>query len=106
MQFLIGVGGPNLVPLFSPSRYLRLFILVVVAFGVSFEFPIVLVFLELAHVLTPARLRKSRRGAIVGIFIFAAVITPSQDPITLFAMAIPMCVFYEASILIGRLMKR
>lgn len=106
LEFLIGVGGPNLVPLFSPSRYLRLFILVVVAFGVSFEFPIVLVFLELAHVLTPARLSKSRRGAIVGIFIFAAVITPSQDPITLFAMAIPMCVFYEASILVGRLMKR
>ena len=106
LSFLIGIGGPNLVPLFSPSKYLRLYMLVVVAFGVSFEFPILLVFLQLAHILRSQQLSKWRRPAIVIIFIFAAVITPSQDPITLFAMAVPMCAFYEASILIGKLLKR
>ena len=40
------------------------------------------------------------------IFVIAAVITPSQDPYSLFAMAIPMCIFYEASILIGRILKK
>jgi Sec-independent protein secretion pathway component TatC len=42
----------------------------------------------------------------IAIFVFAAVITPSQDPITLFAMALPMYAFYELSILLGRVLKR
>jgi sec-independent protein translocase protein TatC len=60
----------------------------------------------MARVLTSRRLRNWRRPAIVIIVAFAAVITPSQDPISLFAMAIPMYLFYEAAIVIGRLMKR
>ena len=106
LRFLIGVGGPNLEAFFTPGKYLNLIVLMIVAFGVAFEFPILLVFLELAHVLTSRQLRKWRRPAIVIIVFVAAVITPSQDPISLFAMAIPMYVFYEASILIGRIMKR
>jgi sec-independent protein translocase protein TatC len=106
LEFLIGIGGPDLVPLFSPSKYLRLYLLVVAAFGLSFEFPILLIFLQLARILKSQQLKQWRRGAIVAIFVFAAVITPSQDPITLFAMALPMYAFYEASMLIGRLLKR
>jgi sec-independent protein translocase protein TatC len=106
LDFLIAVGGPELVPLFSPSKYLRLYMLVVAAFGLSFEFPILLIFLQLARILRSAQLRTWRRGAIIAIFVFAAVITPSQDPITLFAMALPMYAFYEISILIGKLLKR
>lgn len=106
LDFLVAIGGTNLEPLFSPAKYLRLVLLMMVAFGLSFEFPVVLVFLQIANVLTPARLRSWRRYAIVVIFVAAAVITPSQDPYTLLAMAGPMCVFYEASILIGRLLKK
>jgi sec-independent protein translocase protein TatC len=78
----------------------------IVAFGISFEFPVVLVFLLIARVLTTRQLRRWRRYAIVLIVTFAAVITPSQDPYSLFAMAIPMYLFYEASILIGKFLKR
>ena len=106
LDFLIGVGGPDLVPLFSPSKYLRLYMLVVLAFGISFEFPILLVFLQLARILRSEQLRKWRRGAIIAIVVFAAVITPSQDPITMLAMAFPMYGFYEISILLGRFLKR
>ncbi len=106
LNFLIGIGGPDLVPLFSPSKYLRLYMLVVVAFGLAFEFPILLTFLQLARILTSTQLRRWRRGAVLAIFVFAAVITPSQDPITLLAMAAPMYLFYEASILTGKLLKR
>ena len=106
LDFLINIGGPNLVPLFSPSKYLSLYMKVVLAFGISFEFPILLVFLQLARILNPRQLGKARRGFIVGIVIFAAVITPSQDPITLFTMALPMYVLFEASIIIGKLFKR
>jgi sec-independent protein translocase protein TatC len=78
----------------------------IVAFGASFEFPVVLVFLLIAHVITVQQLQHSRRWAIVGIFLFAAIITPSQDPYSLFFMAIPMCLFYEGAILIGRMLRR
>jgi len=106
LRFLVGVGGSNLTTFFTPSKYLSLVVLMIVAFGIAFEFPIVLVFLELAGVLPSARLRKWRRPAIVVIVTVAAVITPSQDPYSLFAMAIPMYVFYEAAIIIGRVLKK
>jgi sec-independent protein translocase protein TatC len=106
LKFLVGVGGSNLTTFFTPSKYLSLIVLMIIAFGVAFEFPIVLVFLELAGVVSSARLRKWRRPAIVIIVAVAAIITPSQDPYSLFAMAIPMYIFYEASILIGRALKK
>jgi sec-independent protein translocase protein TatC len=106
LDFLIGVSGENVATLFSPNKYISLYVLVVAAFGLAFEFPIVLVFLELAGVLPSQKLRKWRRPAIVVIFVVAAVITPSQDPYSLFAMAIPMYIFYELSIIIGRILKK
>ncbi|MBV8981291.1 MAG: twin-arginine translocase subunit TatC [Acidimicrobiia bacterium] len=106
LSFLVGVGGQNLTALYTPSKYLSLITLMIVAFGLSFEFPVLLVFLELAGVLSTARLRAWRRPAIVVIVAVAAIVTPSQDPYSLFAMAVPMYVFYEASILIGRLLHR
>ncbi|MBV8692642.1 MAG: twin-arginine translocase subunit TatC, partial [Actinobacteria bacterium] len=57
LHFLIAVGGPNLQTIFSPSKYLNLIVLMIVAFGVAFEFPVVLVFLEVAGVLSTARLK-------------------------------------------------
>ena len=50
------------------------------AFGIGFEFPIVLVFLQLAGIIDAAALRRARRFAIVGICVLVAVITPSGDP--------------------------
>jgi len=106
LRFLVGVGGPNLTPLFSASKFLSLILLMIVAFGIAFEFPVLLVFLELAGVVTSRRLRTWRRPAAVIIVGVAAVITPSQDPYSLFAMAGPMYLFYEGAILIGRLLKK
>ncbi len=106
LDFLLAVGGEDLEAILSPSKYLRLVILVAVAFGVAFLFPVLLVFLQLAGVLTSRKLKSWRRGAIVGIFVGAAVITPSQDPYSLLAMAGPMYLFYEASIIIGRVLHK
>jgi len=106
LRFLIQVGGSAQTPQFTSDRYLTLVSLMIVAFGISFEFPVVLVFLLLAHVITTAQLRHFRRWAIVLIVTFAAAITPSQDPYSLFFMAVPMYVFYEASIVIGRILHR
>jgi len=106
LNFLLGFAGSNLTPLLTGDRFISFVILVALAFGLSFEFPILLIFLELVGVLSTEKLRRWRRFAILGITIFAAIITPSSDPYTLLAMAIPMYLFYEAAIIVGRLWKR
>lgn len=106
LDFLVTVGGPDVDTLFSPAPYLRLVILMIVAFGLAFELPVVLVFLQLAGVVSSRRLASWRRYAIVIVFVVAAIVTPSQDPWTLLALALPMTLFYEAAVLVGRVLKR
>ena len=106
LEFLISFGGESVDPLFSPGAYLGLITYMMIAFGIGFEFPIVLIFLQLANVVTPSRLSEVRRFAIVGIVAGAAIITPSGDPVSLAALSIPMYLFYELSILIGRVLRR
>ena len=106
LRFLISVGGENLEAFFTPGKYLNLIVLMIAAFGIAFEFPVILVFLQLARVITSRKLRRWRRPAVVIVVAAAALLTPSQDPYTLFAMAGPMYLFYELAILIGRLLKR
>ncbi len=102
LGFLVGIGGDNLETLFGPSKYLGLVTLMMIAFGLAFEFPLLLIFLQLVGILKSKQLSKFRRYAVVFIFVFVAVITPSGDPYSLFALSLPMWFFYEASILIGR----
>ena len=78
----------------------------IVAFGIGFEFPILLCFLQLIGVVTPQLLRKFWRHSLVGIVILVAVVTPSGDPITLTVMSVPMYIFYELSIFFGRMQQR
>jgi len=106
LDFLLGFAGEFAVPLITFDRYVGFVTLVTLAFGLSFLFPVVLVFLEAVHILSPRLLSSWRRWAILGIAIFSAVITPSSDPYTMMAMMIPMYLFYEGSIIIGRMMKR
>jgi sec-independent protein translocase protein TatC len=106
LDFLLNIGGSELEPLLTADRYLSLVSLMIIAFGIAFEFPVVLIFLLIARVITVAQLRRWRRAAIVFITIFAAIITPSQDPYSLLLMMVPMYVFYEACIIIGRILKR
>jgi len=102
LEFFAAFGGEELELLYTPGKYLGLITMMMLIFGLGFEFPIVLVFLQLAGVLTWRRLVGWRRYAIVLVFVACAAITPSGDPVTLLAMAVPMTLFYEASILVGR----
>ncbi|MFN2609410.1 MAG: twin-arginine translocase subunit TatC [Actinomycetota bacterium] len=88
------------------SEYLSFVLLLVVAFGASFEFPIVLVFLALVGIIDSRKLRKSRGLALVLVLVVAAVVTPTQDPFTQVALSVPMYLLYEATIVTVRLMKR
>jgi len=106
LEFLLGAGGPTIQPLLTADKYLTLVALMIAAFGVAFEFPVLLVFLLMVRVVSTQQLRSIRRWMIVGIVTFSAVITPSSDPFSLFFMAVPMYLFYEIAIVIGRVMKR
>jgi len=107
LEFLIDIGGSdNFVTAFAPTKYFTLITYMMLAFGIGFEFPILLIFLQMAGIIGPQQLRSARRYAIVGICVLVAVITPSGDPISMLMLSVPMVVFYEASILIGRILQR
>jgi sec-independent protein translocase protein TatC len=106
IRWLGSIGGPSLQALYNPTSYINLVVLLMVVFGVAFEFPVLLVALELAGVVTPKALAAHRRWAIVAIFAFAAIGTPSSDPFSMLALAIPLYVFFEAAIGVGRLVRR
>jgi len=106
LEFLIDWAGADVEGIFQVGAYIRLVTLMVVAFGVGFTIPVMLVFLQLLGVLTPQLLLGAWRYAIVGTFLVAAAITPSGDPISLLALSVPMVVLYFVAILIGRLVQR
>jgi sec-independent protein translocase protein TatC len=106
LEFLQTIGGDNLVTGYQPGKYFQLITYMMLAFGIGFEFPIVLIFLQLVGVLSVAALRSARRYAIVGITVLVAVITPSGDPISMLMLSVPMVVFYELSIVGGLLIER
>ncbi len=106
LGWLKSVGGPNLQAIYDPIPYLGLILLMMTIFGLTFEFPVVLVSLELARVVSPAALLRSWRWAVIIIVIVAAVFTPSSDPFSMFALAIPLVAFYFVSIAIGKLLGR
>ncbi len=106
LGWLKSVGGPNLTAIYDPIPYLGLIIVMMTLFGLTFEFPVILVSLELARVVTPARLLRSWRWAIIIIVVVAAVFTPSSDPFSMFALAGPLVIFYFISIGIGKLLGR
>ena len=94
LAFLLGVNANDVQALITVSSYLGFALAMLLIFGVSFEFPLVVILLNFMGVLTYERLRSWWRGMVLGIFIFAAVATPSADPLTMTALAVPMCLLY------------
>lgn len=106
LEFLTNVGGSEIQPFYTADSYVTLIVFMMLAFGVGFEVPVLLVAMQLIGVLTPRRLVQWWRPAIVIIAIVAAVITPSADPISMLALLIPMVLLYLLSIGIGWLLLR
>lgn len=106
LDFLISIAGGDMEVLFSPEPYIKLITYMMLAFGIGFEFPVVLVALQLVGVLKTETLRRVRRYAYVGILILVAVITPSGDPYSMLLLSGPMILFYEIAVLIGRFIER
>jgi len=107
LAFLLGFAGTERVQaVLSIGKYLGFVMLLILAFGAAFEFPLILISLTIVGVLSSRQLRDWRRYALVVIAIVAAVITPSQDWFTMTALMVPLIIFYELSILVARLLKK
>ncbi|MFH1378918.1 MAG: twin-arginine translocase subunit TatC [bacterium] len=104
LRFLLGFAAETLTPMITMSKYVSFAGLLVLAFGVVFELPLVIMFLTKIRIITPQLLIKHRKYSILIIFIIAALLTP-PDVVTQCLMAGPLMVLYEISILLSKLMQ-
>lgn len=97
LSFLLGFSLDGTVATISIEEYLDYVLIMLMIFGVSFELPLLLVFLNIIGVLSHATVAKHRRLVIFLMFVFGAVVTPGGDPITMMALAAPMIILFAAA---------
>ncbi len=97
LHFLLGMLPSTVIPFISVTSYLGYAGAMLLIFGLAFEVPLVMVLLNLAGLLPHKRFAKWRRMIIFLVFAFAAVFTPSPDPISMLLLAVPCVVLVEAA---------
>ena len=105
LTFLLGLGRGNYVkPMVSITEYFDLFVNVVLGVSLVFELPVLIFFLTLLRIASPAFLFNHSRYAILVIFIIAAVVTPTPDIFNMMLFATPMCLLFYVGIFAGYLL--
>ncbi|MCG8470083.1 MAG: twin-arginine translocase subunit TatC [Gemmatimonadetes bacterium] len=105
LKILLNFHNESLEAFIAVDDYLKFATGLILAFGLIFEMPVVLVFLSLLGIVTPEGLAKYRRHAIVVMAVISAFLTPA-DPYTMLAMMLPMLLLYEASIGATKVLRR
>jgi sec-independent protein translocase protein TatC len=103
LKFLLGLGGPHVLPMIAVEEYLSLFTVLILGLGLIFEMPILIVILTALHIVTPKFLLDNFRYAILVITILAAVITPTTDIPNMMLFAIPMVGLYLLGVLFSKI---
>jgi sec-independent protein translocase protein TatC len=106
IEVLISFAPDSVDVLLSLGDYLNFVIRTVLVFGVAAEIPLVVVMLNRLGIVSARQLARARPWTIIGIFIFAAIATPSTDPLTMLFLAAPMTVLYLISEIIAKLTDR
>lgn len=105
MNFLLTYKTEALKPMLSVGRYIDFCLKFILAFGVIFEIPVVIVFLTKMGVITTQSLAKNRKYAVLIAFVIAALLTPTPDAFNQILMAGPIILLYEAGIWVSRLLR-
>jgi sec-independent protein translocase protein TatC len=105
LDFLLNFNGEYFNVQNRASDYFTFVALFVLAFGLTFEMPVVLVLLAKVGVVDDRFLRRNRRYAILIEAVLAAVLTPSQDAFSMLALFLPLVVLYEVSIVLARIVQ-
>ncbi len=106
LDFLLAFGSQSLRPMLTIGPYVSFFLGMILACGALFDFPIVMIGLVKLGIVSADSLARSRKLAIVIIFIVAAVVTPSPDPLSQLLLVAPLWVFFEVSLLFCRRFER
>ena len=106
LEVLLSFAGENVVSLMDANRYLSFTLNTALGFGLSFQFPLILLALVLMGVVGVPGLKQYRRHAYFGTFVGAAIITPQTDPISMSLLAAPLVLMYEGCVLVARLVER
>ncbi len=105
LDFLIGYGQ-RFQPMITIGEYTRLFLTIIVGLGVIFEMPVIVFFLSLMRVITAHWMWRNLRYSILGIFVAAAVISPTADILNMCLFAAPMVALYAISMAVAWLARR